>query len=120
MKLTETELEVINYLRYLHVRMNKKYHNYSPVQNLSDKEVVSLYNKIDLIIVDEGSIKRSFGIYDEVYMIELNGVKSSLLHEIENRGIIMSEIGSDNINCTKCDFHTDCDYDTDTQEIFHA
>ena len=85
MKLTETELEVINYLRYLHVRMNKKYHNYSPVQNLSDKEVVSLYNKMDLIIEDEGSIKRSFGTYDEVYIIELNGVKSSLLHEIYQR-----------------------------------
>lgn len=96
MKLTETELEVLNYLRYLHVRMNKKYHNYSPVQNLSDKEVVSLYNKIDSIIEDEGSIKRSFCTYDEVYMIELNGVKSSLLHEIENRGIIMSETGSSN------------------------
>lgn len=40
---------------------------------------------MDSIIEDEGSIKRSFGTYDEVYIIELNGVKSSLLHEIYQR-----------------------------------
>lgn len=84
MVLTETESKVLHYLRYPIVRMREKH---SPVEDLSDEEVASLYNKMDDIIKDEGDTRRSFGDFDEMYVIELSCVKDSLLKEVNNRGL---------------------------------
>ena len=80
MILTETESKVLRYIRNSLERMRVKH---SPVDDLPDEEIVSLYNKMDAIIEDERITRRSFGNFDEMYVLELLRVKNSLLKEIK-------------------------------------
>lgn len=82
MILTETEKQVLKFLRYPFVRMQAKY---SPLNDLSKEEIISLYNKMDEIIEEEGRVRRSLGSIDEMYVLELFDVKNFLLQEINNR-----------------------------------
>lgn len=88
MAVNEKEKEVLWYLR------NPLYSSYkiiqgdnSPVADLSNEELLSLYNKMDEIIEEEGNTRRGLGCFDEMYILELSGAKESLLKEISDRGI---------------------------------
>ena len=63
---------------------------HSPVDDLSDKEIVSLYNKMDSIIESEGELRRGVDSLDEIYVLELSCVKDTLLKECNNRGLNIS------------------------------
>ena len=86
MFLNEKESKVLSYLRNPSAIMRE---NHSPVtvNDLSNEEIVSLYNKMDAIIENEGNIKRSLGNFDEMYVLELSGIKNFLLKEIHSRGL---------------------------------
>ena len=88
MVLTETERKVIGYLRnplFRTVIMARE--KYSPVDDLSNEELVSLYNKMDAVIEDEGNNRRGIGCLDEMYIVELSSVKSFLHKECIKRGL---------------------------------
>ena len=85
MKLNEKEAKVLVYLRNPSNKRMKR--NPSPVNDLSNEEILSLYEKMDSIIECEGELRRSLGSFDEVYRIELLGVKDFLLKECKNRGV---------------------------------
>ena len=85
MLLTETESKVLRYLRNPFEMFREKQH--SPINDLSNENIVSLYNKMDAVIEDEGKTRRSLGNYDEMYVLELSGVKNFLLQEINKRGL---------------------------------
>ncbi len=82
MILTETESKVLRYLRCPSERIQEKR---SLLDDVSDEELVSLYNKMDAIIEEEGYTRRSLGSFDEMYVLELSHVKTSLLKEVNNR-----------------------------------
>ena len=84
MVLTETEIKVLRYLRNPFEMFREKQ---SLVKNLSDEEIVSLYNKMDAIIEDEGNTRRSLGNFDEMYVLELSCAKDVLLNDIKKRGL---------------------------------
>ena len=84
MVLTEKEKEVLNCLRNPIITQRDT----SLVDNLSDKEIISLYNKMDAIMEEEGNFRRSIGSFDEMYLIELCNVKEILFEECTNRGLI--------------------------------
>lgn len=86
MVLTEKEVKVIGYLRnpYGVARTLT-----SPLNSLTNKEVVSLYDKMDEIIEEEGNFRRSSGSFDEMYIVELSSVKNLLSEEISKRGLNM-------------------------------
>lgn len=87
MILTEKENEVLMYLRNPLYRDNKIMQcNNSPVDELSDEEIIALYNKMDTIIEDDGNTRRSLGNFDEMYVLELLGVKDALLKKCKHRG----------------------------------
>lgn len=84
MLLTETESKVLRYLRNPFEMFRAKYF---PINDLSNEDIVSLYNKIDAVIEDEGKTRRSLGNFDEMYVLELLSVKNFLLKEINKRGL---------------------------------
>lgn len=84
MLLTETESKVLKYLRNPFEMFREKY---SPINDLSNEDIVSLYNKMDAVIEDEGNTRRSLGNFDEMYVLELSSVKNFLLKEINKRGL---------------------------------
>ena len=84
MVLTEKENKVLKHLRNLSERIQV---NYSPTADLSDEEIVSLYNKMDAIIEEEGKLRRGLGSFDEMYILELSAVKNILLEELDKRGL---------------------------------
>ena len=91
MLLNEKESKVLNYLRYPAIRLNEILREkHSPVDDLSNVEIVTLYNKMDAVIEDEGNTRRGLGCFDEMYVLELSGVKDTLLKECNNRGLIIS------------------------------
>lgn len=91
MLLTEKESKVLNYLRNPALRLNEIMRkNRSPVDDLTNVEIVTLYNKMDAVITDEGNTRRGLGCFDEMYVLELSGVKDTLLKECNNRGLIIS------------------------------
>lgn len=92
MNLTERELEALCYLRSFHTRLDKQYSNYSPIDNLSNDELLSLYNKMDAIRKYEGDMKRSYGCYDEFYIFEFERIKASLSKIIKNRQISINDV----------------------------
>ena len=63
MLLTETESKVLRYLRNPFEMFQEKH---SPINDLSNEDIVSLYNKMDAVIEDEGNMRRSLGNYDEI------------------------------------------------------
>lgn len=54
------------------------------------------------------------GQYSEAYKILKNGKISKVRKYKRDEGSMEVSF----ISCTKCDFHTDCDYDTDTTGNF--
>ena len=83
MVLTEKERKVLRYLRCpLFEGMEGKG---SPLNDLSNKEILSLYNKMDEIIEDERKVRYSLGNYDELFVLELSCVKDSLSRELFGR-----------------------------------
>ena len=57
MKLNEKEAKVLVYLRNPSYRLNKRMkRNPSPVNDLSNEEILSLYEKMDSIIEYEGEL----------------------------------------------------------------
>lgn len=92
MALNEKEKEVIWCLRnplYRAHQIMKDVH--SPVADLSNEELLSLYNKMDVVIEAEGDTRRALGNFDEMYILELAGVKDSLLKEIKKRGMAVRQ-----------------------------
>ena len=92
MVLTEKEKEVLMYLinPFPSMGVGASQGGRSPVYDLSNEEIVSLYKKMDTIMEYEGDVRRSFGIYDEMYVLLFSGVKDTLLREIEDRGLNIS------------------------------
>ena len=92
MLLTEIENKVLNYLRNPTFSVNEimRGENRSPVDDLSNVEIVTLYNKMDSVIEKEGNTRRALGDFDEMYVLELLGVKDKLLKECNNRGLNIS------------------------------
>lgn len=89
--LNETEKEVLSYLRnplYRNIRIMQG--KQSPVDDLSDEEIVSLYGKMDSIIESEGELRRGVGSLDELYMVSLLCAKDTLLKECNHRGLNIS------------------------------
>lgn len=93
MILTEKETEVLVYLRNFSYRVHQIMQGAnSPVADLSNEELLSLYNKMDDVIKEEGETRRGLGCFDEMYIVELAGVKEALLKEIKKRRInLMNE-----------------------------
>ena len=88
MILTEKESSTLNYLRNPLYAIHKiKQGNGSSIDDLTNEEVISLYSKMDEIIEDEGNFRRSLGNFDEMYVIELCGVKETLLKECNKRNL---------------------------------
>ena len=91
MKLNEKESKVLVYLRNPSYRLNERMKRKpSPVNDLSNEEVLSLYEKMDSVIEYEGELRRSLGSFDEMYRVELAGVKEALLKECKDRGVSLS------------------------------
>lgn len=74
MVLTEKENNVIKNLRSPFISVTS--HNY--INELTSKELLSLYNKMDDYIEKESDLRRSLGSYDEFFALELLGVKERL------------------------------------------
>ena len=90
MILTEKEKEVLVYLRNPLYRAFKIMQGgNSPVADLTNEELCSLYNKMDAVIEDEGNTRRSLGDFDEMYVLELSGAKDNLAKAIKRRGICL-------------------------------
>lgn len=87
MILTEKEKKVLNWLSNPLYRMQC---DDVSIDDLSDEEIISLYNKVDAVIEYEGNIRRSLGNYDEMYVVILLGVKESLQKECNKRHIEVS------------------------------
>ena len=92
MVLTEKEREVLMYLKnpFPSMGMGASQGGYSPVYDLSNEEIVSLYKKMDAIMEYEGNVRRSLGNFDEMYVLQFSGLKGTLLREIEGRGLNIS------------------------------
>lgn len=86
MVLTEKENKILGHLRSLSERSQV---NYSSTDDLSDEEIVSIYEKMDAVIEEERTVRRSLGFFDEVYVSELAHVKRVLSEEIIKRGLNM-------------------------------
>ena len=84
--LSDSEKEAIGYIRNPLFRSYKIMQgNGSPVDALSNGELAALYEKMDKVIDEEGKFRRSLGDFDEMYVLELSGVKETLRKEIEKR-----------------------------------
>jgi len=84
--LSDNEKDVINYLRNPVYACNRaKQGCGNPLENMSNEELLSLYIKMDTVIENEGNIRRALGCYDEIYVLELTGVKDILLKEYNSR-----------------------------------
>lgn len=84
--LTEKEENVVKCLRSPIVRLDKSIKTRSEqLAELSNEELLSLYNKMDSYIVEEGEFRTSLGSYDEFYVLELSSVKEQLNKEYTKR-----------------------------------
>lgn len=92
MPLTEIENKVLNYLRNPTFSINEimRGENRSPIDDLSNVEIVTLYNKMNSVIAEEGNTRRALGDFDEMYVLELLCVKEKLLKECNDRGLSIS------------------------------
>lgn len=82
MILTEHEQEIINNMRYPSICMATAGKSY---KDLSDEELTSLIEKMDDYINEIGEIQRTFGNYDEFYILEFNSIKARLVDECQRR-----------------------------------
>lgn len=86
MILTEHEQAIINNMRYPTIRMATAGKSY---KDLSDEELTSLIGKMDDYINEIGEIQRTFGNYDEFYILEFNSIKALLVDECQRRKIML-------------------------------
>lgn len=82
MILTEHEQEIINNMRHPSIRMATAGKSY---KDLSDEELTSLIGKMDDYMNEIGEIQRTFGNYDEFYILEFNSIKARLVDECQRR-----------------------------------
>lgn len=86
MLLNEKEEDVISCLRNLVVRFNSSTKTVTELlSELTNEELLSLYNKMDNYIIEEGEFRTSIGSYDEFYVLELTSVKERLNKEYIKR-----------------------------------
>lgn len=86
MLLNEKEEDVISCLRNLVVRFNSSTKTVTELlSELTNEELLSLYNKMDNYIIEEGEFRTSLGSYDEFYVLELTSVKERLNKEYIKR-----------------------------------
>lgn len=86
MILTEHEQVIINNMRHpsIHtVTASKSY------KDLSDEELTSLIGKIDDYANEIGETQRTFGNYDEFYVLEFDSIKARLVDEYQRRKIML-------------------------------
>lgn len=86
MILTEHEQAIINNMRYPTIRMAMAGKSY---KDLSDEELTSLIGKMDDYMNEIGEIQRTFGNYDEFYILEFNSIKARLVDECQRRKIML-------------------------------
>ena len=90
MILTEHEQEIINNMRHPSIRMATAGKSY---KDLSDEELTSLIGKMDDYMNEIGEIQRTFGNYDEFYILEFNSIKAHLVDECQRRKIMLKMQG---------------------------
>lgn len=86
MILTEHEQAIINNMRHPTIRMATAGKSY---KDLSDEELTSLIGKMDDYMNEIGEIQRTFGNYDEFYILEFNSIKDLLVDECQRRKIML-------------------------------
>lgn len=86
MILTEHEQAIINNMRHPTIRMATAGKSY---KDLSDEELTSLIDKMDAYMNEIGKIQRTFGNYDEFYILEFNSIKALLVDECQRRKIML-------------------------------
>lgn len=64
-------------------------------KDLSDEELTSLIGKIDDYMNEIGEIQRTFGNYDEFYILEFNSIKARLVDEYQRRKIMLRMQGDE-------------------------
>ncbi len=82
MILTEHEQAIINTMRHPTICIATAGESY---KDLSDEELTSLINKMDDYMNEIGKIQRTFGNYDEFYILEFNSIKALLVDEYQRR-----------------------------------
>ena len=92
MILTEHEQIIINNMRYPSIRTVTAGKSY---KDLSDEELTSLIGKIDDYMNEIGEIQRTFGNYDEFYILEFNSIKARLVDEYQRRKIMLRMQGDE-------------------------
>lgn len=85
MVLTEREELIISYMIVPSNRIKDVFTTY---KSLSNEELKNIIDKMNDYMNEVGETYRSFGIYDEVYRLELTHVKELLLEEYQSRKII--------------------------------
>lgn len=86
--LNEKEQNIVNYLRFPMAYVSRKeVVSTVKLSEITLDELNSLYEKMDDYITYEGQQRRSLGLYDEIYIIELLNVKDRLKKEIDERTI---------------------------------
>lgn len=75
--LSDKEAEIVNGLR-CPIYRNGTRTSAEYLKMLSDAELLALYEKMDIVIAEEGEVRRSLGSYDEMYVIELSSVKDKI------------------------------------------
>lgn len=92
MILTEHEQIIINNMMYPSIRTVTAGKSY---KDLSDEELSSLIDKIDDYMNEIGKIQRTFGNYDEFYILEFNSIKARLVDECQRRKIMLKMQGDE-------------------------
>lgn len=82
--LSKKESKIVSGLRFPLIRKDTPT-NAEYLSMLTDKELLELYEKMDSYISEEGRIRTSLGLYDEMYFLELSFVKEKLKSEYEKR-----------------------------------
>ena len=93
MILTEHEQAIINNMRHPSIRMATAGKSY---KDLSDEELTSLIGKMDDYMNEIGEIQRTFGNYDEFYILEFNSIKACLVDECQRRKNMLRMQGDKN------------------------
>lgn len=96
MILTKKEKNIIKNLRHPIVGTEIKTRS-ETISELENEELLSLFNKMDSYIEEEGEVRRSLGLYDEMYIIELLAIKDTLNSEYEKRNKVFKPISSRNL-----------------------
>ena len=88
--LNEKEKFIVSYLRNPLIYVNRKDIEMVVhlIDELSNDEIIALYEKMDKYIEEEGHQRKELGSYDEMYVLELLTVKDRLQKEIEKRNIV--------------------------------